>query len=68
MSTVVHKGKLYAGTGTYDWDRSNVGRGGQNHVYSYEGENKWRAEEKDKLTKASLPKLCYKPLVSPHCL
>ena len=42
MSTVVHKGKLYAGTGTYDWERSNVGRGGQNHVYSYEGDNKWR--------------------------
>ncbi len=42
MSTVVHKGKLYAGTGTYDWERSNAGRGGQNHVYSYEGENKWR--------------------------
>ena len=41
MSTVVHKGKLYAGTGTWDWERSNVGRGGQNHLYSYEGENKW---------------------------
>jgi hypothetical protein len=42
MSTVVHKGKLYVGTGTWDWERSNVGRAGQNHVYCYEGDNKWR--------------------------
>jgi hypothetical protein len=42
MSTVVHKGKLYVGTGTYDWERSNTGRGGQNRVCNYEGETRWR--------------------------
>jgi hypothetical protein len=40
MSTVVHMGRLYAGTGTWDWERSNVGRAGQNRVYIYEGENR----------------------------
>jgi hypothetical protein len=42
FSTVVHKGKFYAGTGTWDWEKSNAGRGGRNHVYCYEGETKWR--------------------------
>ena len=42
FSTVVHKGKFYAGTGTWDWEKSNAGRGGRNHVYCYEGETRWR--------------------------
>jgi concanavalin A-like lectin/glucanase superfamily protein len=41
FSTVVHKGKFYAGTGTWDWEKSNAGRGGRNHVYCYEGETRW---------------------------
>jgi hypothetical protein len=42
MSMAVHKGKLYAGTGTWDWEKSNAGRGGRNHVYCYEGGTRWR--------------------------
>jgi hypothetical protein len=42
MSTVVHKGRFYAGTGAWDWEKSNVGRAGRSHVYCYEGGTEWR--------------------------
>jgi hypothetical protein len=42
MSTVVHKGRFYAGTGAWDWEKSNVGRSGRNHVYRYEGDTRWQ--------------------------
>jgi hypothetical protein len=42
MSTTVHKGQLYAGTGSWDWEKSNVGRSGRSRVYRYEGGTQWR--------------------------
>ena len=42
-SVVVHKGRLYAGTGTWDWEKAWKGKGvaGLNHVYRYEGGTTW---------------------------
>ena len=42
-SVAEHKGKLYAGTGTYDWDKALKGKGvaGLSHVYRYEGGTSW---------------------------
>lgn len=44
MSMFVHQGKLYAGTGVWDWNRL-VGRDdfkpGLSHVFVYEGRDKW---------------------------
>jgi hypothetical protein len=40
-SMIVHKGDLYAGTGTYDWDKARGGIGGPSHVYRYQGGKEW---------------------------
>jgi hypothetical protein len=42
-SVCVHKGRLYAGTGAWDWERAWKGEGatGRNHVYRYEGGTEW---------------------------
>jgi hypothetical protein len=42
MSTAVHKGRLYAGSGVWDWDKAIAGIGGPTHVYVYEGDKQWR--------------------------
>ena len=42
MSTVVHKGRFYAGTGAWDWEKSNAGRSGPSRVFCYEGGTQWR--------------------------
>ena len=42
QSMIVHEGKLYAGTGVWDWDRAWAGDCGPTHVYVYEGGTKWR--------------------------
>ncbi|PYS48196.1 MAG: hypothetical protein DMG13_26055 [Acidobacteria bacterium] len=41
-SMIVHQGRLYAGTGMYDWERARALKGGFNHVYVYEGGTQWR--------------------------
>lgn len=40
-SILVHNGGLYAGTGTWDWEKTVEGIGGPNHVYRYEGGTTW---------------------------
>jgi hypothetical protein len=42
MSLIVHKGRLYAGTGVWDWDKAIKGISGPTHVYCYEGDKQWR--------------------------
>ena len=47
MSLLVHDGKLYAGTGIWDWIRAQVGEAGQpraaaTRVFVYEGGTTWR--------------------------
>ncbi|MHC4445931.1 MAG: LamG domain-containing protein, partial [Planctomycetota bacterium] len=39
---IVHKGELYAGTGTWDWIKCFARKAGPVHVYRYEGGKKWR--------------------------
>lgn len=41
-SMIVHDGKLYGGTGVWDWTKANEGIGGPCHVYCYEGGTTWR--------------------------
>lgn len=41
-SVIVHKGRLYAGTGVWDWVKALKGIAGPNHVYCYEGAKEWR--------------------------
>jgi len=41
MSLIVHEGHLYAGTGTWDWDKSLNGVCGPTHVFRYEGGTRW---------------------------
>jgi len=41
-SLCTHKGKLYCGTGVWDWSKAIPGRGGPGHVYCYEGDKRWR--------------------------
>ncbi len=41
MSMIVHDGRLYAGTGTYDWTVANKGECGPSRVYRYEGGTTW---------------------------
>lgn len=41
MSLIVHQGTLYAGTGTWDWDKSIAGNCGPTHVFRYEGGTAW---------------------------
>ncbi|UCD27809.1 MAG: LamG domain-containing protein [Planctomycetota bacterium] len=38
---IVHKGRLYAGTGTWDWIKCKNGQAGEAHIYRYEGGIKW---------------------------
>ncbi len=42
MSLIVHAGALYAGTGTWDWEKSMAGHCGPTHVFRYEGGTAWR--------------------------
>jgi hypothetical protein len=41
MAMIVHEGNLYAGTGTWDWDKSLNGICGPTHVFRYEGGTRW---------------------------
>lgn len=41
MSMIVHEGALYAGTGTWDWDKSLNGICGPTHVFRYDGGTRW---------------------------
>ncbi len=41
MSMVVHRGRLYAGTGTWDWEKVFEGKTGPARVYRYEGGTTW---------------------------
>jgi len=41
-SMIVHRGELYAGTGTYDWDKARGGIGGPSHVFRYVGGTEWK--------------------------
>lgn len=41
FSVLVHEGGLYAGTGTWDWEKTVAGIGGQNRVYRYDGGTTW---------------------------
>ena len=41
MSMIVHDGYLYAGTGTWDWEKSLRGDCGPTHVFRYEGGTRW---------------------------
>jgi len=38
---IVHKGRLYAGTGTWDWIKCFAGKAGPAHIYRYEGGTNW---------------------------
>lgn len=42
MAMIVHDGALYAGTGTWDWDKSMAGNCGPTQVFRYEGGTTWR--------------------------
>jgi hypothetical protein len=42
MSLIVHQGALYAGTGTWDWDKSMAGHCGPTHVFRWEGGTSWQ--------------------------
>ena len=42
MSLIVHEGNLYAGTGTWDWDKSLNGICGPTHVFRYGGGTQWQ--------------------------
>ena len=42
MSLIVHKGRLYAGSGVWNWDKAIKGISGPTHVYCYEGDKQWR--------------------------
>jgi hypothetical protein len=39
MTMIIHQGKLYVGTGTWDWEQSAAS--GLDHVYRYDGDTKW---------------------------
>jgi hypothetical protein len=39
---IVHKGRLYAGSGVWNWDKAIKGISGPTHVYCYEGDKQWR--------------------------
>ena len=41
QSLMVHRGNLYAGTGTWDWTKVQAGIGGPTHVYRYQGGTDW---------------------------
>ena len=41
MSMIVHKGELYAGSGTWDWIKNFAHKSGPGHVYRYEGRTQW---------------------------
>lgn len=41
-SMVVHQEALYAGTGTWDWDKTFLGIGGANRVFRYLGGTEWK--------------------------
>jgi len=41
MSMLVHDGALYAGSGTWDWVKAIGGDSGPNHVFRYEGGERW---------------------------
>jgi len=42
MAMTVHEGALYAGTGTWDWEKSLAGNCGPTQVFRYEGGTSWR--------------------------
>src|SRR5262249_31607973 len=39
MTMIIHQGRLYVGTGTWDWEQSAAS--GLDHVYRYDGGTKW---------------------------
>lgn len=41
MSMLIHRDRLYAGNGTWDWVAVNQGQTGQAHVFRYEGGAQW---------------------------